>query len=188
MGHPRRVPDTQTSRSHFCSVIRRLFLLAGVAAIQSAGQRLDPHSGKSVAKHCTSARVQGTAVAIFRQPPQQLLHGLYFSRQCLKFREFFAGELLPALRGGSALSKTEKQLPDLIETEAGLARLLYHGDAVKNGDVVAPLSADALGRRKDANLLVVADGGGLKPNLARHFRNSQLGHGDILGQHISTAL
>jgi len=127
-------------------------------------------------------------VAITGEAAQQILHGFDLTRQHLKLCEFSLRKLPPALRGGSAIAKTKKQLPDLVEGEADLTSFLNHGEAVKDGGIVAPLSAGALGGREDSNLLVIADSRGLKPDLPRHFRDSQLRHGYILGQRGTATL
>jgi hypothetical protein len=52
-----------------------------------------------------------------------------------------------------------------------LPRPLDHREAMEHGRIVASLPSDPLSRKKDSNLFVVANCGGLKSNLSRDLRN-----------------
>jgi len=121
-------------------------------------------------------------MATVRHFLEQLPHCLYLAHQLLEFRHLPVRQFLPALRRRSRIAKAKEQLPDFIQGEPGLPRPLDHRQAMKDGRIVASLPSDPLSRKKDSNLFVVANCGGLKSNLSRYLRNSQLRHEDILDQ------
>ena len=139
------------------------------STIQRQGFR--PEFSKPFLKYPLAALIQSFAMATVHHFLEQTLHRPDLRRQLPKFHQFSARDFLPALRCRSRISKAKEQLPDFMQGEPGLPRPLDHRQAMKHGRIVASLPADPLSRKKDSNLFVVPNCGGLKTNLSRYLRN-----------------
>ena len=97
-------------------------------------------------------------MALLHHFAEQALHRSYLAAQNFQLRELSLRQFLPARGSGSDVAKSEEEPLNLIERETELTRSLDDGEAVQHRGVVAPLPADALGRKQNSNLLVIADG------------------------------
>lgn len=107
----------------------------------------------------------------FSLSSQHILNSPNLTDQFLEFCKLALRQFLPANRRSSACAEAKKELPNFIQCEANLPRSLEDCQSVKRGFVVASLAADSEGRIKEANLFVVADGGGPETNSPGDFRN-----------------
>ena len=71
--------------------------------------------------------------------------------------EFFCGELFPARADRSLIPEAAKEKLDFGKGETHLAREANQQDTVESVSRVAALAADAMRRRKQAELFVVTD-------------------------------
>jgi len=78
------------------------------------------------------------------------------------------------------MAEAEEQLSNFIQCKAELSRPLNDCEAIDRGCVVAPLPANSLRRRQQANPLVITNGGRPESNLPRYVGNQLRGHGYIL--------
>jgi hypothetical protein len=133
------------------------------------GQRSRRRRSESVAKDSCTALLESFAAAVPVHFLQQTLHGFDPAGESVEFGELFLRQTLPACGGTGSAAEAEEQLADFVESESDLARPLNNREAVKNGPVVAALAAGALGGRKQADALVVANCGGLQADLDGDF-------------------
>jgi len=90
--------------------------------------------------------------------PQEHLHGSDLLLELVQFRQLALREPLPPPGSRRFAAKAKKHLSDFVKRESELACPLHNGQPVQNGGIVTPLPADTLRRRKNSNLLVIADG------------------------------
>ena len=114
-------------------------------------------------------RLTAAIAVLANQVPQ----GADVLKHPIEFNDLLPLQLLPAGGRRRAGAKAIKELLDLGQGETGAPRLLDHDKAIQYGHIVAPLPADSLGRRKNPNLFVKADGRGANSDLARDLGNSQ---------------
>ena len=89
---------------------------------------------------------------------EQALHRFNLSAQYFQLGKFSLRQFLPARGGWRDVAKSKKEPFNLIERETQLTCALDDGEAVQHRGVIPALAADALRGKKNANLLVVADG------------------------------
>ena len=84
---------------------------------------------------------------------------------------------MPSPGGWGAIAKTEEQVPDFVESEAGLPCSLDDGETMEHRVVVAPLTTDPLRGKEYANPFVIADRGRAESKLSGDLGDGELRHG-----------
>jgi len=134
----------------------------------------------STQENSLAALIQRLTAAFPYQVSQPALHAPDLARLGVEFHKLFPRESLPAFGGTSRSVKPKEKLPDFFKRETESPRLLNQRKTVKNSRVVAPLSADSLRGRKQADLLVVADRRRSQSNSSCHIGDVQRRHAGSL--------
>ncbi len=114
------------------------------------------------------AKLEGGATAV----EEALEEGFEFKGAgdvLLDFDEFACGEFFPARTDLHVLVETVKKEPDFAEGEAHVGGKTDEEHAIEGVARVAALASEALGRGKQAEFFVVADGGGVETGVAGKF-------------------
>ena len=141
-----------------------------------AGPSLFPGLSASTDENSPPTLVERFTGALVDHFPKQLSHGLDFSHARFQLRQLALRESLPPTGSGSPATKSKEQFPDFVECESELASALNNRQPVQNGRIVASLPTDPLRRRKNSDLLVIADGRRAKLKLLGHLRDGQKRH------------
>src|SRR5262245_5527526 len=122
-------------------------------------------------QYALATLIQGIASALGQQLLEHASHRLNSIHQMIQLRKFSAGEFSPALRRARDVAETKEQVPDFIQRKTQLTRPLNDCQTVQHRGGITPLPTHPFRRRKQANLLVIANGGGPKSNLPCNLRN-----------------
>ena len=131
-------------------------------------------------KYALATLIQGVASALRQQLFEHASHCFDSSHQITQLRKLSLGERSPAFRRASDVAETKEQVSDFSQCKTELPCPLNDCQPIKRCGVVSSLPAHSLGRRKQSNLFVVANRGGLQSKLLGHFGNRQLRHSWIL--------
>jgi hypothetical protein len=112
----------------------------------------------SIQKDAFTALVKCITSAFLCHAPEQKLHALNLLRQGIQLGQFALGELLPSLGNWYASAEAEKQPLYFIQGEPHLPRALHKSQPVQHAVVIAPLPANTLWFRKNADLFVISNG------------------------------
>jgi hypothetical protein len=108
-------------------------------------------------KHALATLVQRVATAFCHQLSEQASHCSYSVHQLIQLGKLSFRKRSPAFRRPSDIAETKEQLADFIQCKAKLTGTLNDCQAVKHGRIVSSLAAEPFCRRKQANLLVIAN-------------------------------
>jgi hypothetical protein len=125
----------------------------------------------SAPKNSLAALVERFTAAVLHHFPKQASHCLYAVQHDIELGELSPAQLLPAVRGASGIAEPEKHLPGFVQAKPEPSRLLDDCKPIKHRCVVTSLPTRSWRRRKQSDALVVANCGGLKPNLPSDLRN-----------------
>ena len=93
------------------------------------------------------------------EPAEKIEEALGLRETVLQFGDFGSGEFAPASGDRSVLAKTVEEEFDFGEGEVHFTCEADQQNAIEHFAGIAALAADALGRREQAQLLVIANGG-----------------------------
>jgi len=85
-------------------------------------------------------------------------------------------EYLPAVERRNAFAKSVEELLDLINSKPRPLGNIDDGQVVQDTGLISALSADALGLREQADLLIVANCGRSQARSASYFANGHIRH------------
>ena len=131
-------------------------------------------------EHGSSARIQRAAVAAFAKPLEQPAHGLDARSGRVQLGELALGEPPPSLIGSDPVAEACEQRADLLQREPRLPRALNDGQPVKGGFAEASPPVHPFGAREDPEPLVIADRGGVEPDLAGDLADGQVRHAEAI--------
>ena len=104
---------------------------------------------------------------------QDVLHRLDARRLTIELGHFNSGELLPTRGHGNSRTESAEEHADLVEAEAGFLRAANDGELINGGDVVPPLTSNAVRRGQNLARFVIADGGCGYAGLSRDFGDGE---------------
>src|SRR5215469_18784043 len=94
----------------------------------------------------------------------------------LQLCELSLRERPPAFRRARNVAEAKKQVSDFSQCKTKLPSTLNDGQAVEHSWIVTSLPAEPRRKRKQANLLVIANCRRSNSNLPCHLRDGQLRH------------
>ena len=131
----------------------------------------------ALGENARAALFDGLTVTAGLEAVEQVLHGLYLLDAGVEFGDLAIGYLLPP---GRHLSQAKEQLADFVQGKAGFLGSPEDGELMDRRHAVASLPADSRRGSQDAQLFVIADGGGTESDLAGNVGNGEVGHRFII--------
>src|SRR5262249_46988942 len=143
--------------------------------MSTATPRSSARSGQAtpihVFEYALAALIEAVASAFCHQLSEHALHYLYSIHQMIQLRKLSPGEPFPPFRSARDMAETKEQAPDFTQCKTELPGTLNDCQAIEHGGIVTSLPTHPFRRRKQANLLVIANRRGPKSHLPNDLRN-----------------
>jgi hypothetical protein len=109
---------------------------------------------------------------------EQALYSLGSRNQIIHFGYLASRKYLPAVERRNPFAKSVEELLDLINSKASALGRVDDGQVLQDTGLITALSADALGVREQADLLVVANCGRSQARPPSYFANGHIRHNE----------